>query len=186
MKRTALLTIMTGVLLAMMASAAWAINYNQVRCSGNPCNGTDRADKIIGTAKNDVIGARSGNDRVVARAGNDEAKGGPGNDTIYGKAGADTLWGAPGNDFLSGATGDDTLYGGPGDDKLRGHGGDDTIYAAGDTSNRDYVNCGPGDADTAYVDTNDTVDGVVAETVVVNTALSCETLYVNGISVPTV
>jgi Ca2+-binding RTX toxin-like protein len=174
-----------AVLLALTAGAAWAITYNPVKCSGNPCNGTDVADKIIGTDNRDEIGARSGNDRVLTRGGSDKANGGPGDDQVYGEDGADTLHGSLGNDFLSGADGPDTIFGGPDDDRARSHGGNDTINVEGDSSNRDFVNCGAGDSDTARVDSNDVVDNTVAETLVVNTAMSCERIFVNGILIPT-
>ncbi len=184
MRRATTLTITVGLLLALTAATAWAVTYNPVQCSTNPCNGTAGADAIYGTAAAETINAGLGDDRAVGRAGNDEVNGGDGNDTVNAEEGADTVRGSFGNDYLNGAAGADTIYGGPGDDSMYGTENDDTIYASGDASNRDYVDCGTG-TDRAYLDSNDVVDGVLAQTVVVNTARSCERLYVNGVLIPT-
>jgi len=65
--------------------------------------GDDRgADKIKGTAANDVISAGAGNDVVSARAGDDALCGGPGKDKLKGGPGADTCDGGPGKDKLKG------------------------------------------------------------------------------------
>jgi Ca2+-binding RTX toxin-like protein len=70
-------------------------------------------------------------------------------DRIYGLARADTLGARAGNDDCYGGSGfgEDELLGGP---------ANDTILAA--DGQVDYVNCGLGDNDTAYVDVIDEVD----------------------------
>ena len=85
--------------------------------------------------------------------------GGAGNDTLTGNAGANTLRGGPGNDTLIGEAGADKLYGSGGSDVLDG-GADADVYTAGggndflynDDGVAETVNCGPGNADDAEVD----------------------------------
>lgn len=186
MRRATLLTIVMGLLLALTAGAALALTYNRIECSSDPCTGTNRADLMIGTNKAELIRSGPAFDKILARGGNDSVHGQAGNDTMNGEDGNDTLKGSFGDDYIRGYNGSDTLYGHPGSDRLRGGpGNNDTIYAAGDTSNRDYVHCGTGTGDTAYLDTNDVVDGVVADTLVVNSGFSCERIFVNGILIPT-
>ena len=174
MKRATLLTITVGLLLVLTAGMALAANIV----------GTNGGDRLKGTPNADTISGRGGNDRVAAAGGADTVHGNDGVDFLYGEGGSDTMYGDPGDDLMVGAAGNDTIFGGPDDDRVRGVDGNDEILVAGDASNRDYVNCGNG-TDTARVDSNDVVDGVVAETLVVNTAQTCERIFVNGIMVPT-
>lgn len=71
-------------------------------------NGTNAAEKITGTAGNDLINGLGGADTLV---------GGAGNDSIYGGAGADYLYGGAGNDTFkfnhANANGWTELSGGP-------------------------------------------------------------------------
>lgn len=71
--------------------------------------GTDDADWMIGTTRNDTLFAGLGDDRLQGDAGND------------------ILNGNEGDDWLSGGVGNDVLYGGDGDDRYilqTGHGSD--------------------------------------------------------------
>jgi uncharacterized delta-60 repeat protein len=108
------------------------------RCAGKKATivGTNRADKLKGTRRNDVIVALGGNDKIdgargndviCAGDGNDTTKGGAGNDHLYGQNGKDTEAGGPGNDQLDGGSGKDALAGGSGDDHLDGGSGDDRL-----------------------------------------------------------
>jgi Ca2+-binding RTX toxin-like protein len=173
MRRTTLFAIVVALIVALSAGTALAKEFIGTAGPDN-LNGTDNADTMFG---------RMGNDRVAAAGGPDEATGNQGNDAVYGEQGNDTLKGDLGDDFVSGGGGGDTIYGGPDDDRMRGVDGNDNIFAAGDASNRDYVDCGA-DRDTAHVDSNDIVDGVEADTLVLNSGLSCERLFVNGIEIP--
>ena len=98
-------------------------------------------DRIYGLGAADVI---------LAKAGNDDC---------YGGSGADEIRCGAGNDRVDGGFGEDDLFGGP---------ANDTILAA--DGKVDYVNCGLGDNDTAYVDEEDDVDPAQAA--------SCENLFV--------
>jgi hypothetical protein len=82
-----------------------------------------------------------------------------GNDDCDGGSGADEIRCGVGNDRVDGGFGQDDLYGGP---------DNDTILAA--DGRVDYVNCGLGNNDTAYVDENDEVDPAQAA--------ACENLFV--------
>jgi hypothetical protein len=91
--------------------------------------GTNLRDRIYGLARADTLGARAGND------------------DCYGGSGFDVIRCGDGNDRIDGGFGEDELFGGP---------ANDTILAA--DGQVDYVNCGLGDNDTAYVDVIDEVD----------------------------
>ena len=103
--------------------------------------GTNRMDRIYGLGAADVI---------LGKVGNDDCDGG---------GGADEIRCGVGNDRVDGGFGHDDLYGGP---------DNDTILAA--DGRMDYVNCGLGNNDTAYVDKNDEVDPAQAA--------ACENLFV--------
>lgn len=75
-------------------------------------------DRLLGSAKSDVLRGGLGDDNISGLDGNDR---------LQGDAGDDTLYGGDGRDSLSGGAGSDTLYGGSGDDKLYGGSGDDTF-----------------------------------------------------------
>ena len=110
-------------------------------------DGTSGPDDLIGTDKDDVIHASGGKDYVSGLAGPDVLYSGAGNDTVVGR---------DGNDHIYGNVGSDTLF---------GNEGNDTINSAGDEV-QDFVKCGFGNNDTAYVDRID----YVKET--------CENVYV--------
>lgn len=110
--------------------------------------GTNRADRLVGTPRaesitaylgddringgggDDVIDAREGADRITTPAGPGAANiaGGPGHDRIVARgAGADVLHGMGGRDRLVAGPGPDRLFGGPGADRLSGGAGDDVL-----------------------------------------------------------
>jgi hypothetical protein len=59
------------------------------------------ADRLRGTARDDVICAGAGDDRIAARGGDDAVFGDAGYDVVRGGAGEDTLYGAEGDDRLA-------------------------------------------------------------------------------------
>jgi Ca2+-binding RTX toxin-like protein len=128
-------------------------------------HGTDDDGFLIGTPRNDVIDAGSGDDIVYGREGNDTVYGGSGDDRIVGGDGDDILFGGPGNDTMFGGAGNDTLFGEAGNDILYGEDGNDLIlggdgddFASGGQGN-DTILGGVGD-DTLQGDNgNDTIDG---------------------------
>ena len=118
-------------------------------------------DFVDATVEN-VTGG-SGNDFMVGSAFANILRGGGGNDNLTGEGGNDTLYGDAGDDSLLGGLGADKLYGGAGGDVLDGEAGADTFTAGGGNDflyNNDgvaeTVNCGPGNADDAEVDTGAT------------------------------
>jgi Ca2+-binding RTX toxin-like protein len=98
-------------------------------------------DRIYGLGAADVILGKGGNDDCDGGSGNDEIRCGVGKDRVDGGFGQDDLFGGPQND---------------------------TILAA--DGQVDYVNCGLGNNDTAYVDEKDDVDPAQAA--------ACENLFV--------
>jgi Ca2+-binding RTX toxin-like protein len=102
-------------------------------------------------------------------------------DTIDGTSEADDLVGTDkddvihasgGRDYVSGLAGPDVLYAGAGDDTVVGRDGNDTIDSSGDGA-QDFVKCGLGKNDTAYVDKIDSVK------------TNCENVYVLATAKPT-
>lgn len=89
--------------------------------------GTARADRLTGTAGNDLLQGNGGADRLVGGLGDDLLQGGDDNDQLSGNDGADWLEGGAGNDNLIGSAGDDWLDGGAGRDQLTGGAGQDVL-----------------------------------------------------------
>jgi Ca2+-binding RTX toxin-like protein len=135
-RRAVLLSVAAVLVLALAAGAALAVNKT---CNGN-CRGTDGSDRILGSARSNVIYAQAGSDEVFGRGGDDQLKGGDGPDEVYGQEGADRV---------KGSSGKDRVFGGPGDDLVRGGTADRTNDGA-----RDVLDCGDGD------DTYDATPGV--------------------------
>jgi Ca2+-binding RTX toxin-like protein len=100
-------------------------------CGGQPATvvGSPGADRLAGTADDDVIAALGGSDKVQGGGGHDLVCGGSGNDIVNADAGADALLGGSGSDLLRGDSGDDALNGGPGSDTCHGDLGTDTATA---------------------------------------------------------
>jgi uncharacterized delta-60 repeat protein len=113
------------------------------RCAGKRATivGTNKANKLKGTRRNDVIVALGGNDKVDGGAGNDLICAGNGNDTVKGGKGKDRLYGQSGKDTENGGDGNDRLDGGPGNDRLTGDSGKDSIAGG---SGKDRLSGGGG------------------------------------------
>jgi uncharacterized delta-60 repeat protein len=97
----------------------------------NRLKGTRRADVIVALGGNDRIDGGRGNDLVCAGDGNDTVKGSTGNDRLYGQNGKDKLDGGAGRDALSGGAGKDGLSGGSDKDRLSGGSGKDSCNGGG-------------------------------------------------------
>jgi hypothetical protein len=93
---------------------AVAVEEFSVEPRGCTITGTDGADRLTGTRRDDVICGLGGADVI---------RGGGGDDVVYGDAGADRL---------VGGDGDDTLYGDDGADRLRGDEGRDVLAGGPD------------------------------------------------------
>ena len=79
---------------------------------------------------------------------------------MRGGSGDDTASGGDGNDRVGGGRGDDTVNGdaattscsaGAGADKVYGGDGNDRLHALARDGQPDLLDCGPGDADAAFV-----------------------------------
>jgi Ca2+-binding RTX toxin-like protein len=91
--------------------------------------GTKKADKLNGTALDDILKGGTGTvkDIIKGLAGDDQLYGENGNDSVLGGDGIDRLYGGNGDDVLKGEAGNDTLFGEAGNDKLYGGAGSDTF-----------------------------------------------------------
>ncbi|MBA3390764.1 MAG: hypothetical protein WKF28_05950 [Rubrobacteraceae bacterium] len=150
------LAVLMAVLLSLTAGVAVAKTFN----------GTSGNDRLKGTDKADTMRGYAGNDQISGRRGSDFINAGPGNDLVFGDKGNDTIEGKTGRDELHGGAGNDTIF-------------------AGNDSATDYVFCNAGD-DEAHIKANDLIDGDVSGQSLLdglNTATSCETIFVNGIEV---
>ena len=121
--RRAVLILATMMLGVMMLSGVVLAKNITGTNGGNELKGTNRADKIRGLG---------------------------GQDYINGRSAADELYGGRGKDEVRGKRGHDYIYGGRDTDKLFGDRGNDTMKAR--DGYKDYVNCGAGGNDKAYVD----------------------------------
>jgi|GEM_PF-2930975 len=99
------------------------------------------AQRIRGTAGDDVICASAWGDTIDGVGGRDVVVGGRGDDVLVGGGGDDTLIGAGGNDILAGGSGSDMVFGGGGHDRLRGGAGEDRLYG-GPGNDRLYGDAG--------------------------------------------
>jgi Ca2+-binding RTX toxin-like protein len=135
--------------------------------------GGDGVDRLIGGPGADALLGGDQGDRLEGGYGADLLIGGSFQQDMYttiddrliAGPGADDLRGGPGSDSLSGGTGDDVLRGGTGEDALYGGPGRDRILASGDPVDdqgrpaHDFVACGGGRHDVAFVDRRDHVSG---------------------------
>ncbi|NJO43597.1 MAG: bifunctional metallophosphatase/5'-nucleotidase [Cyanobacteria bacterium CRU_2_1] len=87
--------------------------------------GSNRADRLLGAAGDDILVGFAGNDNLQGFEGNDDLEGSSGSDTLSGGTGNDEFRGGSGSDTVRGAAGNDTLYGGGGSDLLDGGDGRD-------------------------------------------------------------
>jgi uncharacterized delta-60 repeat protein len=170
--------------------------------------GEDNNDFMDGGGGNDTIDGGSGLDTAnySYRTGNvdadndgvaDDGEGGSGeNDNIFtnveeiiGGAGRDTLTGGGNNDFLGGGGNNDVLTGNGGNDALTAGSGQDNLQAgSGDdilqaqNNDRDTVNGGTGNFDSAQVDTLDVGarDNIFADGVVGNGPSDLDSGYGGG------
>jgi Ca2+-binding RTX toxin-like protein len=109
--------------------------------------GVALAQDIRGTFKQDDLEGTNQKDRIYGLGAADVIWGKGGNDDCYGGSGFDEIRCGNGNDRVDGGFGEDDLFGGPANDRI--------LAADGKV---DYVNCGLGNNDTAYVDDIDDVD----------------------------
>lgn len=116
--------------------------------------GSNAADNLVGTSRNEKACGRGGNDTIDMRGGSDVLYGG-----ACGKRKPPALRtaAADGNDKLSGGGGNDFLDGGGGRDTVKGGAGNDIVSARDGA--KDTVDCGKGKNDSATVDKADTVSG---------------------------
>lgn len=117
--------------------------------------GTDRDDRIVGTAERDVVFPGAGDDRVWGGGGDDRIDTAYGRDFVAAGAANDIVFTHGNDDRLYGGLGTDYLYPGNGEDVVDGGPGRDVILVAGD-DRVDRVRCGRG-RDVVYADPVDRV-----------------------------
>jgi Ca2+-binding RTX toxin-like protein len=143
-----------GLLFLAAAAALLLTNGSAlaafIRCqTGVVCNGTEQADDLVGTSRNNIMNGLGGNDILTLNGGDDEAYGGAGNDKLFGEGGHDRVMsGGDGHDLIEGHTGRDGLIGGTGDDVL------DAVRFEEGFPERDTISCGAG-FDTVKADRAD-------------------------------
>lgn len=135
MRWMTLLFVSAGMMFLVFAGVATAFTKGCDR-------GTDRADRMVGTAGRDALCGEGGDDRISGEDGNDTLVGGSENDRI--DAG-------DGDDKIKGGTDRDMIHAGPGDDVVRGG-----MFNRADDGARDVLDCGDG-TDTVYYTGADTV-----------------------------
>jgi extracellular elastinolytic metalloproteinase len=89
--------------------------------------GTNKVDKLTGTAGPDAICGRRGKDRIRGLGEDDVLVGGRGKDRLVGGAGNDRMFAGGQDDLLLGGAGNDRLIGWQGDDDLRSGSGRDRM-----------------------------------------------------------
>jgi Ca2+-binding RTX toxin-like protein len=148
------------------------------------------AEKITGTAGNDVMTGDGTANAFSAAGGHDLLRGGSQNDRLLGQAGNDRLEGGEGNDFLFGGTENDDIEGGAGIDTLTGETGNDVLSAR--DGERDGITCGDG-VDQLQSDLRDplpedceTIDEGAVDDVDGGHAVGRDLRIANGISTVTV
>lgn len=110
---------------------------------GRCIDGTNGADRLIGSAFGDVVVAGPGNDVIRAGGGNNVIQAQWGDDSIASGAKADYVFAGGGNDVVRSGGGSDTINPGPGRDLVFAGTGSDHIIA--NDGERDVIDCGPGD-----------------------------------------
>lgn len=120
--------------------------------------GTDRADRLVGTDERDVFFPGAGDDRIWARGGHDRVDTAYGRDYVNAGAGNDVVVTQGNDDVIFAGRGVDNIQPGNGEDFVDAGPGPDWVTAAGD-GRVDRVRCGPGtDALTA-----DRIDRVASD-----------------------
>ena len=153
MRLTRTTTVGAVAALALVPASALALTTE----------GSDRGERLRGTAGPDQIDGRGGADRIFGFQADDLLVGGFGADRVFGGLGDDELRGAQDNDRLHGGGGNDRVVGdapNAGDrtsfDRLFGGAGNDTVRSVG--GSRDVIDCGPG-RDRVVKDSRDVVRG---------------------------
>ena len=96
MKRVFLLLTVMAAALVGASGVALAATFN----------GTDRVDRLVGTAKGDTIKGFGGGDTMIGKEGSaDTIRGYAGNDPTDGESGTHALVGGPGNDRIFDSSG---------------------------------------------------------------------------------
>jgi Ca2+-binding RTX toxin-like protein len=132
-RRTILIPVFVAAAVLLVAGAAYA---RTIDCTDGECEGTNKADTMNGSPRDDKM--------LVLDGG----------DTLYGLGGTDMLKGKGGNDKVKGDHGKDRVDGGAGNGLVRG----ETHGVANDHAH-DLLICGPGRDRVYFVRGQDTIKG---------------------------
>lgn len=111
--------------------------------TGRCFDGSDGADRIIGTTGGDIIIAGSGDDVIRAGDRQNIVEAQWGSDDIRAGSGPDMIDAGPGDDVIRSGAGPDRIVPALGRDAVYAGKGGDYVYA--NDGQRDRVDCGPGD-----------------------------------------
>jgi Ca2+-binding RTX toxin-like protein len=114
------------------------------------------ANRIDGTAGDDLVRGSSAGDALLGHAGADVLVGRSARDCLRGGSGTDRLQGGRGGDTLVGGPDADLLFGGSGRDQVRAGAGDDVVHVR--DGQVDTVHCGAG-TDEVLADPQDVLVG---------------------------
>lgn len=92
--------------------------FPKLKKASGDFTGTNAAEYIFGSDKDDKINGGGGNDVIYGGGGKDNIRGGYGNDILHGGTGRDRLYGDHGNDTIYLKESSDEGYGGHGNDKI--------------------------------------------------------------------
>ncbi len=143
-------------MLAVANEVSGTTSLYQINFEGKTIKGTNKSEKLVGTAGDDDISGRGGNDLIFGLAGNDDLEGDRGRDKIFGGFGDDHIDGGRHNDMLFGEEGDDNIDGGRGNDDIEGGDGDDEIDGG---RGNDDIDGGAGNDDIDGGRGHDDIDG---------------------------
>ncbi|HYU59037.1 MAG TPA: hypothetical protein VEO00_13460 [Actinomycetota bacterium] len=199
MRRSLVMAAAIVAVVALLAGQALAADIIGTNGS-DTIQGTPGNDNINGLNGHDTIYGNNGGDIILGSYGFDKLIGNDDPDTLYGNAGNDRLWGevqlcgytpSPARDDKGGGP-TFTPCPGPDLDKFYGGNNNDVIHAddmplfttnqadptiIGDPSQGEFVSCGAGSGDVAWVDNNDYARAQVNASPLFQT---CETIVMNG------
>jgi hypothetical protein len=142
---------------------AEASGAHPTRLTGTQCGlytarcvqGTDRADRMVGTPRRDVVFPGAGDDIVRSGGGDDRIDTAYGRDAVYAGSGNDIVNTHGNDDVLVGGPGVDFLYPGNGEDRIDAGRGRDWVVTRAD-GRVDVIRCGAG-LDAVYAESIDRV-----------------------------
>lgn len=154
--------------------SAFAADGAQVEEGPDVVWGTDDADFLQGTFRDETFAGNGGADRIRSYDGNDTIDGGGGDDNIDGGRGDDLIDAGEGDNLVRGGEGNDIVRVGTGADAVYTGGGDDVVVALGgdnfvkDHQGNNLICLADGDDRVRLGSGNDTVEATGGNNVVID------------------